>query len=1100
MPAKKTNVGWLLALGAALFALSEMRPLFRANAAEPSKVGAAGFTQTAEAAATGAAESAVTAPDPCLEGARLVDDYARLYDIERHQRPFRHLIALVPDPEESGHSDYFDAVLEGIDDAAAAGSVDFWRLDDPASRHYVRDRIWLPWSSTDAKKRGDKCWERQPGVILYRPNQDVSTNPALVVLLVGETPTWGVRDQVLARALSSVDGVDTTADEEPQNLRRFYRVLGPTFSGSAPSLRAAIERHVAVRRQRFAQFQPQFRIASGTATGSDVKPLLEHALDAHAEEEARLAQVPRSARDDIQVSYASAVPTYEAMLQAMASFLKQVGGPSALLSESGTAYGDVSEMSEQQRLLHRRFPPNLTSLRKAYANLPETAANEPRKTRAPSDVSVAPAEARGELSDQTPIAHDLALAEVLRDLGARKVRNVGISATDARDVIFIADRVGRQLPDVRLFTVGYDIRYLHPEHASALNGLLVTHAAPPNLPLTSTVTQNPMTRHVSAAGRHLLANLRLEPRARVSLIGNGSIRQIAPDHDAGGKPIASARRERVQAPRSFWIVYGVSVLVLGGVIIMMIGPRVVRHLSRMQRFNPLSEAATRGSFLRQRGAFWSWFDRIDHEDLAADDTFATASLATVVASAPLMLGAALLRLDPRWQEIAVISAILLLLALVWTPALQKGAGATRSARVLGPLMSAAALLATSLGCAEPREATFWLLSGGSPLIGGLTGVAMLLVVAWCWRARLRSLDTLRFGAQDEERYAAIEPPLAVALGKNNDSALWELEVRFLRVLRSPFSPAPLIPVLVNGAFFSSLLVVNWFKPILSFEPGFRHFILVCFVAACVMPIVTCFARLLATSRALQRLLRAVASPDLVLALARLPRELSMRLESQLASGGRDAAELQHPVDQLERWAALEPARAAAAQQARSLFEEQRRYEAGVSFEHKDDSCPAELVSTLLYEAREVSVTRNRLQGAVLNAADDYRACLVAIFVSRYVRQLRLTIPPVLLGCVLGILMTSLYFVQPRHLIASVCFLWVSSIVISIIGIYLSLSRDSVISAIGGTEPGAVTLSWGLIARVAGVTVVPFASLVASQYPEFAFWITSIFGGLVRFVQ
>ncbi|HTU62889.1 MAG TPA: hypothetical protein VMF89_30725, partial [Polyangiales bacterium] len=397
--------------------------------------------------------------------------------------------------------------------------------------------------------------------------------------------------------------------------------------------------------------------------------------------------------------------------------------------------------------------------------------------------------------------------------------------------------------------------------------------------------------------------------------------------------------------------YGVSILVLGGVILMMVGPRLVRQLSRMQRYNPLSESAKRGSFLRQRGAFWSWFDRIDHEDLAADDAFATASLATVVASAPLMLAAALLRLNPRWQEIATIAAILLLLALVWAPAVQKGKSATLSARVLGPLMSAAALLSTSLGCAEPREATFWLLSGGSPLIGGLTGVAMLLVVAWCWRARLRSLDTLRFGAQDEERYAAIEPPLAVALGKNNDSALWELEVRFLRVLRSPFSPAPLIPILVNGAFLSSLLVVHWFKPILSFESGFRHFTLVCFVAACVMPIVTCFARLLATSRGLERLLRAVTSPELLLALTRLPRELSMRLESQLASGGRDAAELQHPVHQLERWAALSQERAEAAHRARALFEEQRRYEAGVSFEHKDDFCPAELVSALLYEAR-----------------------------------------------------------------------------------------------------------------------------------------------------
>jgi hypothetical protein len=233
----------------------------------------------------------------------------------------------------------------------------------------------------------------------------------------------------------------------------------------------------------------------------------------------------------------------------------------------------------------------------------------------------------------------------------------------------------------------------------------------------------------------------------------------------------------------------------------------------------------------------------------------------------------------------------------------------------------------------------------------------------------------------------------------------------------------------------------------------------------------------------------------------LPPELARRLETQLVHGGRAVGELYHPVAILKRLAQHQPARAAVALACEQQLALELRYEAGEPEPPQRLAyAPAELANLLLQEASAIS--RDGQDRAAIEAelCDDFRAALVAIFIARYVRQLRLLIAPVLLGSGLATLMTSLYFVQPRHLIASACFLWVTVIVLVILASYVALARDAVISGIGRTPAGAVTLSWSLAARVFAMTVVPLGSFLASQYPEFTFWVTSVLGGLVRFIQ
>jgi hypothetical protein len=1044
------------------------------------------------------AEAPKPKPEPdCEDGKRLLESYRALYQPERADN-YRFLIVLAPDPEESGHVDYFDAVLEGVDDAVAAGSIDFWRENPAPPRRYVRDRHYLPWSIDPPRRTG--CAGKTPGVVLYRPTNDATSEPALVALLVGETPTWGVRESQWNAALALADahraGSARTYGVVPplgaaaagQGITQWYRVLGPTFSGSAPSLAALIRKHAERVHAEVAtkDVQLAYRIASGTATSPSLR---------------RTLNVNDAARG-FRMQFAAAVPDDDALLRAMLAFLPNERGEtndasrSVLLSESSTAYG---EGVNDSRLAGLRFPPNLASLRRAYAEAPPAASNG-GFSLAPSNVKATTEEGKGELSEQTPITHDLALSEMLRQLNRRGVRNIGLVATDAADVVFLAERIKRQLPDMRLFTLGLDLRFVHPDHASVLNGMLVAHAAPRMKPLPSTALENPMTAGVFAAGRALLANHALAPVTRVSLIGNGSLYQIGPDVDAAGREV----RSTLEVPPGFNVVYIVTLAVFVAMLLIVAAPALVRVLASAR--SPLPAAAKRSAFLRQRTGFWAELGACEHLDLAADHALATAALVTVAVSAPVVMATAAFRPHPRTELSVAFAALLVtVLAFTWLKTRGKWKQACRSAFLLGLLVSGVGVFATALGCGAPREATLTLLSGGSPLIGGLLGLGMLLVVVWCWRSRLRLLDTLRFGALPGARFFEDErPPISELLGRPPTGELAELERRLLRVLRSPWLSAPLGLYLVNGLLLLSMLYVMLVKPPLSFEHGFRHQVLVLFVCACVFPITTSFARILTSTRALMRLLHVIGRLPQSDALRKLPKELARRLETQLTQGGRSVGELTHPIATLRHLGTLAHVEQSFAEQATRELTRELAYESGAAVSAEDEAKakhgPAELAASLVKKSAELERLRGNYGAEASALIDEYQARLIAIFIARYVRNLRLLVPPVILGSLLAVLMTSLYFVQPQHLIASICFLWVTVMVVGVVAVYVRLARDEVLSAIGGTTAGQVQPSFSLALRLMAVSLVPLTGLLASQYPQFAYWVSSVLGAAARIAQ
>src|ERR1019366_8660619 len=512
--------------------------------------------------------------DPCAGGVTRIEDYVALYsrqavDPRFKGLGFRHLIALVPDPVDAARSGSFDTVLEGIEEAVAGGPKP---TPSAPATHYVRDRGWFPWPTSGATKKEDRCWKTQPGVLIYRPTVATWLAPTYLVFLVGETPTWGVRAKQLESALGLVDRF--AAWEDNGGDEREVRILGPTFSGTAPSLAAVLRKRSATPFGAVG-LHLSYRIVSGTATNVDVKSTLEG---------------PSETTGGASTSFEVMTPTDDKLLGAMLTFLSVRGATCAetpdpanvvLFTEGLTAYGagaghgpSASALSCFQVL---KFPPDLPAIRDAYSS------------EAESEGAGAPSRPATEGANDTPLAYSLALGEVLRDLSRTRTRFVGLVATNPHDVIALADLIHAQLPDIRLFTLGGDIRYVDPIYANALDGMLVAHAAPdPNASMASVSLASEVVRGVYSAGRRLLENEGSELPVQISLVGHGALWQIGPDGTAAdsmsGTQVSGLTVKRVPVGWTFVLV--LFVLIFGIVTVGVLSPSLTDLARRHWHLDP----------------------------------------------------------------------------------------------------------------------------------------------------------------------------------------------------------------------------------------------------------------------------------------------------------------------------------------------------------------------------------------------------------------------------------------------------------------------------------------------------------------------------------
>lgn len=437
------------------------------------------------------------------------------------------MFVTIPDPVDSRLPYLFDRSLTAIQRAAETD-------------HYVLARFDLPWleeiraraaanseSSNSVGTIHDHHheYETHPGYLLFRQEQQkpLDTTRALLVFLVGETPTTGIQKRAMINALDEAswlcgqsltdNGPKDIADEvksgKPANIPfpadcKEYRILGPSFSGSAQSLDFALhnwmESHKPNRR-------PRFRIVSGSATAVPTcSDIFSFANDPLAVRDWR--QWHAKNNNEQRPIFAATVVRDRTALNFMLKFLddsrRGESGPLhvALLTEGNTAYGaslrkkdpgesrsDCQEPAHfPATLVDLPFPLHISRLRSESERVRKQreSTQQDQQELKPSFALPLPTEDdSGEAQDSVPAisqldvsSSELMLSNLLSTISREQFHYVGIAATDVRDVIFLAREVREHSPATVLFVLNADLVFSHPEAYPDTRGMLVVTPYP----------------------------------------------------------------------------------------------------------------------------------------------------------------------------------------------------------------------------------------------------------------------------------------------------------------------------------------------------------------------------------------------------------------------------------------------------------------------------------------------------------------------------------------------------------------------------------------------------------------------------------------------
>ena len=400
----------------------------------------------------------------------------------------RVLIATLPDPVDTSFGASFDASMSSL--RAAFSTLG-----------YASGSYYLPWTDAGAGGKAEKAEGEGPagakpeatppasglgacvpGILVFRKLSFAETSPlreVAIVLLVGETPAAGVAANALGQALEVAHRLNR---DEP------LLILGPEFSGSALSLRTTLDEWTASNAAAAA--------AAGTEIGTVDHPAPRFEIITGSASSPSVARALR--REDTRFS-ATVVPDNVQMCALYRFLDERLGMPMddvALLTESNTAFGAFftnfgCQTASSDRVLRPRvtvpFPLHISDLRVAEERRRQGAARDAGKTSASVVDPLVDLDTseKHERLDSLPamrpqvaaVEAQLDLTEQFATLCRQGVRALGILASDVRDVTVLSAEAKRQCPRLLLFTLGPDRVMLHAKN-SDLDGLVVASTYP----------------------------------------------------------------------------------------------------------------------------------------------------------------------------------------------------------------------------------------------------------------------------------------------------------------------------------------------------------------------------------------------------------------------------------------------------------------------------------------------------------------------------------------------------------------------------------------------------------------------------------------------
>ncbi len=377
------------------------------------------------------------------------------------------IVATVPHPTRTHLALFADRMIEAIQQAVQSGGYRF-------------DRALMPWESRDISELDDlnKQWAQEdlvagmyrvPGIMIFRGN--TTRHAHVVVLLVGEKPTGGI-DRLQFEA-----AVDIARE---LGSKQQLLILGPTFSGSLPSL----ARLLAATSSDFARVT----VASGTVTG----PV---AIAAFQEELRNQERTPATSAAPAKFGFATFQYDDGYAMAALRTFAKKYWryvkpGDVTLVSESETEYGShektiektlekTPEKTPEKKSDPLYFPRGISHLRTAYEQQQKVQAATDPTLRLPSAVLRGPL---GEMrrggdsvptyASQSAISQDAVLGGIVQELEFRGTRLVLVLATDPLDSLFLVRYIRGHYPRARVVMMTADSLLRHEGDDPLLRGVL----------------------------------------------------------------------------------------------------------------------------------------------------------------------------------------------------------------------------------------------------------------------------------------------------------------------------------------------------------------------------------------------------------------------------------------------------------------------------------------------------------------------------------------------------------------------------------------------------------------------------------------------------
>lgn len=379
------------------------------------------------------------------------------------------VIAMLPDPVETGSKYEFDMGLEAIQKAIE-------------SEGYLIDCFNNPWGNfgprTGQPAPETREYQRLPACVIFRAGDDeLAYNPRrnlTLLLVVGESNTSGMHPVAMRTALECAKAL-TPLDARR---RRTIRIVGPTYSGTAEALARILS--------RWLDDNPECNawVCSGSATGVE-KGQFEG-----------LAAPTKGGSKPGRVIYSATVLPDDLTLIAALEHLRDpargqpYGEPdkTVFLVESGTLLGNqifrrIDELNQRhdfkKPFTFIPFPRRLAQIRdisdlseginltlKSAKDLPLAEKGQMKEIFPVSDPAMT------QWSDREIVTH------ILSTITGEDARNVGILASEVRNVLALVKLVNRYCPDVQIFLINNDLLFTYDTFAAEFYGAVIASSYP----------------------------------------------------------------------------------------------------------------------------------------------------------------------------------------------------------------------------------------------------------------------------------------------------------------------------------------------------------------------------------------------------------------------------------------------------------------------------------------------------------------------------------------------------------------------------------------------------------------------------------------------